>query len=124
MNNIEKHNLAISLLSQHMNWANIPHSLEKDNEYDLIVDGNNKIKVFCNYSGAPKIKLEKDYQFSDDVFYMAVKPTKKNNVGYTSLGIEGREIESVIVHFKGNDSFINLDLERMKPSNVVIRFKN
>jgi hypothetical protein len=107
-----------------MNLDNIPHSLEKDNEYDLIVNGNKKIKVFCNYSGAPKIKLKKDYQFSDDVFYMAVKPTKKNNVGYTSLGIEGEKIDSVIVHFKGNDSFINLDLDKMKPTNLIRRFRN
>jgi hypothetical protein len=124
MNNIEKHNLAISLLSQHMNWANIPHSVEKDSEYDFIVNGNKKIKVFCNYSGSAKIKLKKDYSFSDDVLYMVVKPTNRNNVGYTSSGIDGEKIDSVIVHFKGNDSFINLDLDKMKPTNLIRRFSN
>jgi hypothetical protein len=120
LSNRDKHNLAVSLLSDYMLKVEFEHLiLSSDKEFDIYIPSSEtRIKVFCNYSNAKSIKIPNDFEVKSNILYLVIKPTRKNVHGFSCVGGVKSVIENAIKIFDTKGAPKNIQVELLKPLSV------
>jgi len=120
LSNRDKHNLAVSLLSDYMLKVKFEHLiLSSDKEFDIYIPSSEtRIKVFCNYSNAKSIKIPNDFEVKSNILYLVIKPTRKNAHGFSCIGGVKSVIENAIKIFDTKGAPKNIQVELLKPLSV------
>ncbi len=116
LNNAEKHQVAVNLVSKYLAYLGYEFTRnEHDTHSDIkICDSDKEIKIFSNFSRSPNIKVARDFETKDNVLYLVVSPTDRNNVGFTSVGGSKEMIDGAIKTFKTEKSPNNIDTTKLK----------
>ncbi len=117
---IQKHNLGVNLVSDYLNYLGHEHIINTSNsDVDICVpETGKKIKIFCNFSRLPNIKISNSFEPQEGILYLVVTPTKRNNVGFTSCGGTKKEIEVCIKSFSSPDAPKNLLTGKLKSARI------
>lgn len=117
---IQKHNLGVNLVSDYLNYLGHEHIVNTGNsDVDICVpETGKKIKIFCNFSRLPNIKIPNTFKPQEGILYLVVTPTKRNNVGFTSRGGTKNEIKKFIKSFSSPDAPKNLLTGKLKNSHI------
>lgn len=120
MSNKLKHEHCVSLVSNYLIDNKIEHlRFNSDPEMDIFIpEWDKPLKIFGNFSKSKNIKISKDYFFDDNVVYLVVSPTRKNNIGFTCLGGTRDVIENSLVSFNSDDSPKNIRTDKLKFLNL------
>ena len=115
LTNAKKYELSVSLVSNHLKYLGHEHEINQSSStHDIKVKGcDKKIKIFCNFSRSPSIKIPNNFNSKEGILYMVVSPSHKNNVGYISSGGQKSVIDKSIKTFKTKGSPKNIVLSKL-----------
>ena len=116
MTNAGKHKYAVNLVSDHLNYLECDHTVhDKGSSHDIEISGSEKkIKIFCNFARSQSIKIPRDFKAKEEVLYMVVSPSDRNNIGYISSGGTKLIIDDAINSFKTENSPKNIQVSKLK----------
>ena len=116
MTTLQKHKLGVNLISEYLYFLGHEHIINEGNSVaDICIPETGKqIKIFCNFSRLPNIKISNCFEPQEGILYLVITPTKKNNVGFTSCGGTKNEIEVCIKSFSSPDAPKNLLTGKLK----------
>ena len=116
----QKHEMGVKMISGYLDQREINHTVvDKDPNIDIhLPDHNKSIKVICNHSRSPSVKVGKDFEPLEGVLYLMVAPTDKNNLGFTCRGGERDEIEQSLISFMTPGAPKNIDVKSVPGINI------
>ncbi len=98
LNKVEKQMKGVEFVSNYLKYLECDHSVGMLNPtFDIYLTEIKKyIKIFCNFSRTKSIKIPNNFETSDEVLYVVVTPTDKNNLGFCAVGGNKEAIDEAI----------------------------
>ena len=126
LTNRQKHEIGVNLISGYMTQLGIDHHVvSNEPNIDITVpDQNRSIKVICNHSKSPSVKVGKDFEPQERVLYIVVSPTDKNRIGFTCRGGEKEEIEQSLISIPTADAPKNINVNTLPGISIRKRMSN
>ncbi len=120
LNKVEKQKKGVEFVSNYLKYLECDYSVGMLNPaFDIYLPEIKKyIKVFCNFSRTKSIKIPGDFETSDEVLYVVVTPTNKNNLGFCAVGGNKKVIDEAIQPSSKPNYMDDLEVMNLKQAGI------